>query len=289
MDDLFAAARLNILPIRSPFLGARSYVAGSIESTQSLAKELAGLWDSAGGAQALPFPVGSLLAAEEQSAGRGRFPGRRWEAAAGKNLLFTLRLAPGAAALPALPLRIGGALCEAAETYARRRGLIYERPPRLKWPNDLMFGDRKAAGILCEAGAAGVFAGIGLNCNQDGFPPRLELKATSLARELGQEVERWALLELFLASLAASLYDQAWRQRAEALLWRRGEEAEFLQGGAGGPAAGAAAPGAVGMRGRIEGLDETGCLLFKAEGNSLARAFASGELSYGGAHQGPHS
>ena len=148
------------------------------------------------------------------------------------------------------------------------------RPPRLKWPNDLMLADRKAGGILCEAGPEGVFAGIGLNCNQTLFPPDLEGGATSLVRELGLLVERWELLELFLEELARSLRDDQWRSRAQALLWRRGESDTFLPGLEGS----AFSKAAQGLSGTIEGIDELGSLLFRVGGASHAQSFAAGEL-----------
>jgi BirA family transcriptional regulator, biotin operon repressor / biotin---[acetyl-CoA-carboxylase] ligase len=253
-------AAMVTIPIRNPFPGAVSLLLESAESTQLEARRLAG----AG------FPHGSLVAAEVQSAGRGRFPERRWESEAGKNLLFTLFLEPGGPApgapQPGLPIRIGLALCGAVAAW--------RLAPRLKWPNDLMLADRKAAGVLCEAGPSGVFAGIGLNCNQVDFPHGLEA-ATSLCRELGREVDRWALLELFLGKLADSLGDAGWRRKAEAVLWKRGEAATFLPGRRGSGAG--AGQGA--LSGTIEGLDGDGSLLFRATGSASALAYAAGELS----------
>ncbi|MGA2547645.1 MAG: biotin--[acetyl-CoA-carboxylase] ligase [Rectinemataceae bacterium] len=260
---------MESIPIRNPFPGAVSLVVASTESTQAAAKRLAEN-------RFLPgqgFPPGSLIAAEAQTAGRGRFPERRWESEAGKNLLFTLFLdsvvlrLPEGKPLPGLPIRIGSALCEAVA--------IYTPAPRLKWPNDLMIGDRKAAGILCESGPSGVFAGIGLNCNQVVFPSGLDAKATSLARELGREVNRWALLELFLEALASSLVDANWRRRADAWLWMKGETLCFLPGLEG------SAEGGEALIGKFEGIDEEGSILLREEGAAVARAYASGELRAG--------
>lgn len=255
---------MESIPIRNPFPGARSYLMASTRSTQAEARLLA----ERGAAP------GSLVAAEAQTEGRGRFPERRWEAEAGKNLLFTIFLEPAAAGLPGLPIRIGAALCESVIAYSRSLGTEFARPPRIKWPNDLMLGDRKAAGILCEAGASGVFAGIGLNCNQVVFPASIEARTTSLAAELGREVYRWALLEVFLGRLAASLEDGDWLRKATAMLWKLGEAAVFSPGrlGADGD------QGSLPLTGVIEGLDEAGSLLFKEEGRIAARAYAAGEL-----------
>jgi BirA family transcriptional regulator, biotin operon repressor / biotin---[acetyl-CoA-carboxylase] ligase len=255
------------IEIRNPFPGACSFLIAKAESTQDEARRLA----------EKGYAPGSLVAAEEQGSGRGRFPGRAWESQAGKNLLFTIFLDPGTALLPGLPVRIGLALHAAVALYARRLGARYSAAPSIKWPNDLMIGRRKAAGILCEAGPKGVFAGIGLNCNQASFPPGLESKATSLALELGREVSRWSILELFLEFLIPSLSDPDWRRAAESRLWMRGEEASFSPGAS----ARSPSPGPEDrIKGTILGLDEAGSLLIQASGEGKPRAYAAGELSF---------
>ena len=242
------------IPIRNPFPGALCLLVESTASTQAEARVLAGNRHLPGQA----FPPGSLVAAQRQSAGRGRFPERTWESETGKNLLFTIFLEAETASLPGLPIRIGSALCEAVESLPLS--------PRLKWPNDLMLGDRKAAGILCEAGPSGVFAGIGLNCNQLAFPGELAARATSLAAELGRELDRWALLGRFLEALAASLGDALWREKAEARLWKMGESLVFLEGRGS-------------LVARIEGIDTEGSLLLREKGSATVRPHAAGELT----------
>ena len=278
---------MDEIPTRNPFRGGLRYWVARTESTQAEAKRLA----AAGS-----FPSGSLVAADEQTAGRGRFPERRWESEPGKNLLFTLFLDPRAARLPSglglpgLPIRMGSALCVASELYAKKIGASFASPPRLKWPNDLMLGDRKAAGILCESGAAGVFIGVGLNCNQRAFPVQLAAKATSLAIELGAVVDRWDFLELLLKSMEAALGDADWRAKAEGRLWRKGEDARLLPGAVGssrtpdadGEAGGGFLYGTIeGIDGTVEGIDGEGSLLFRENGTDRSTAYAAGELRVG--------
>jgi BirA family transcriptional regulator, biotin operon repressor / biotin---[acetyl-CoA-carboxylase] ligase len=255
------------LAIENPFPGAKAFLAETTASTQADAKALA----------AAGYPVGSLAAAEEQSAGRGRFPGRSWESEAGRNLLFTVYL--GRVGLSALPIRIGLALRSAVGDYAASLAPGLDDRLKLKWPNDLMIGDRKVAGILCESGSMGAFAGLGLNCNQAAFPPALAARATSLALELGREVERWAILELFLERLAATLgaeaSDEAWRDAADKALWRRGEAVSFLPGASG------RSEGEPPLLGILEGIDAAGSILIRAEGDPEARSYPSGELTAG--------
>jgi len=266
-------AAMEALGIRNPFPGGRSYLAAAVESTQDEARRLAEDWEERGAEPA--FPAGSLLAAEEQGAGRGRVAGRRWSSAPGMDLLFTLRLSPEAATLPALPLRIGAAVCRAASDLASSIGAAFPAPLRLKWPNDLMLGDRKASGILCEAGRLGVLAGIGVNCARRAFPEELREKATSLEAELGRPVDRWALLELILGEIRIALGCSEWRTGLEPLLWRRGEEVAF--------APGAAAEEGIEtepIRARLAGVDGTGALELELPGGRI-ESFLSGELTAG--------
>ena len=105
-----------------------------------------------------------LLAAEEQTAGRGR-RGRRWHSAPGADLTFSLvrRIARPARELAALSLVAGVALA----TVLRALGVAHAS---LKWPNDLMVQGAKLGGILVETRADGaatrVVVGIGINCRR---------------------------------------------------------------------------------------------------------------------------
>lgn len=111
------------------------------------------------------LPEGAVVA-ERQSAGRGR-EDRRWESSGG-DLLVTLVLRP------ALPLAFVGALgLEALAALADTLANLYHLDLTLKWPNDLMAGDRKVAGVLVEAcGAADRprFYTVGLGLNVHGLP-----------------------------------------------------------------------------------------------------------------------
>lgn len=105
---------------------------GSVTSTQDVAREL---------------PIGSIVIADHQTAGRGRLD-RRWEAPSGTALLVSFVLSPN----PLLSLAAGVAAAEACGPKVR-----------LKWPNDLLLDDRKLGGILVEAGPARAVCGIGIN------------------------------------------------------------------------------------------------------------------------------
>ena len=111
---------------------ARTVHLGSVASTQDVARDL---------------PLGSVVIADHQTAGRGRLE-HRWEAPSGTALLVSFVLAPN----PLLSLAAGVAAAEACD-----HGV------RLKWPNDLLLGGRKVGGILVEATAAKAVCGIGIN------------------------------------------------------------------------------------------------------------------------------
>jgi BirA family biotin operon repressor/biotin-[acetyl-CoA-carboxylase] ligase len=151
-----------------------------IGSTNDRARELAA-------AGAAPF---SVVIAELQTAGRGR-AGRRWDSPSGQGLWMSLLLRPAAAEAARLaPILMGLAACRAFERVAPSLGA------RLKWPNDVLLGDRKAAGVLCEAAPDGsVIAGVGVNVRQRlaDFPAELRGRAISLEMATGHPVGRGEL------------------------------------------------------------------------------------------------
>jgi BirA family biotin operon repressor/biotin-[acetyl-CoA-carboxylase] ligase len=136
-------------------------------STNTVARELA-----AAGA-----PHGTVVTADEQTAGRGR-QGRTWTAPPGAALLYSAVLRPLQPRHSLLPLAVALAVCETAERL--RPGIEC----KVKWPNDVHLEGRKLAGILIEARPQDGWAvlGIGLNLTiaPEDFPPELRTRATSL-------------------------------------------------------------------------------------------------------------
>jgi BirA family biotin operon repressor/biotin-[acetyl-CoA-carboxylase] ligase len=139
-------------------------------------------------------PEGSVAVTEEQTEGRGRL-GREWHAPPRTSVLVSVQLRPAVetARLPELSLVAGAAV---AESVAALTGL----EPAVKFPNDVLVGGRKVAGILAEARDGRVVLGIGVNVNQTdaGLPPDPRLPATSLRLETGAEQPRAELLALVL-------------------------------------------------------------------------------------------
>jgi BirA family biotin operon repressor/biotin-[acetyl-CoA-carboxylase] ligase len=186
-------------------------------------------------------PEGIVVAADHQTAGRGR-RGRTWSAPPGASLLFSILMRPPAAVMEATTMAVAVAVAEAVDEVA---GVA----PGLKWPNDLVLAgvdggtDRKLGGILAEADwpagsdvAAGyrrpsprqrvvVVVGVGLNVNWPAeLPDDLAESATSINHVIGRPVDREDLLVAILrrldrhyASLVAgdrpAVFD-AWRERS---------------------------------------------------------------------------
>ena len=170
--------------------GKKIFSFQSIDSTNNRARVLA-----VGGER-----EGTLVVAEEQTAGRGR-QGRTWVASAGENLMFSLILRPGIPPdkLNILPLGIAVAVAHGVQRFT-------SLPVYCKWPNDLLLHGRKFAGILMESalntrGFEYVIVGIGVNVNQETFPDPLQQRATSLALHAGHHLDRIGLLRAILESL----------------------------------------------------------------------------------------
>lgn len=143
---------------------------------------------------------GLAVVADEQTAGRGRLQ-RAWSSPKGAGLYFSILLRPSLAAerWPLLTfvaaLAVGDALREAA--------LI---TTDIKWPNDLLAGERKICGILAEAietpAGRAVVVGIGINLTNEAFPGELVDVATSVAHESARPAERESLLTALMRALA---------------------------------------------------------------------------------------
>lgn len=166
-------------------------------------------------------PEWSVVLADAQSAGRGR-RGRTWLSPPG-NLYLSVLLRPRFEALGVLPLIAGVALAEAAAEWGVEA--------RLKWPNDVVVGERKLAGVLAEAASSGgrvesVVLGIGMNLRLDPAAAPVELRAaiTSVEHESGRAVSAADAADAVLCRLAVWYHAlaregagpaiEAWRERS---------------------------------------------------------------------------
>jgi BirA family transcriptional regulator, biotin operon repressor / biotin---[acetyl-CoA-carboxylase] ligase len=142
-------------------------------------------------------PEGALVVAEEQTAGRGRL-GRRWLAPAGTSLLCSLQLRP-----PVPPERLPELTVVASHACAEAIATLTGFEPELKFPNDVLLGGRKVAGVLAEAREGRVVLGVGVNVNvtADELPQEVDRPATSLLVQTGREIDRAELLVELLERL----------------------------------------------------------------------------------------
>lgn len=141
------------------------------------------------------LPHGTVVVADQQTAGRGR-RGAAWCGVPGRDLMVSVLLRPPVGTvLSRIPLVAALALAIAVERQTRLR-------PRVKWPNDLWLGGRKLAGVLSESGGSAVVLGIGCNINSIARerPPEVAGIATSL-REAADGERWWNRTDLLLALL----------------------------------------------------------------------------------------
>lgn len=160
-------------------------------------------------------PDGGLVTADRQTAGRGRL-GRAWSSPAGRDLYASVILRPGVPAhgFGALALAVGVGLREGLLAAFGGAEIWRDRAwPELvlKWPNDVLLGGRKLAGILCESRWRGreveVVIGFGVNVHRtlDEFEPSLRTTATSLALQVPERRGRAIILAAVLAQLEREL------------------------------------------------------------------------------------
>ncbi|HAP43204.1 MAG: hypothetical protein A2087_08775 [Spirochaetes bacterium GWD1_61_31] len=210
---------------------------------------------------------GGVLA-DAQSAGRGRLPGRRWQAEPGASLLCTLWL-PRAEFQAAPPSLLVGAAVRLAleQCLTGELGRL-----EIKWPNDLLVDGRKLAGLLCEAAGDTVFCGLGLNIEPvtvgAAAAAAFRRPPTSLRQAFGQAPERGRLLAALADSLAALCGGRLdWLEVVQAHLAWRGQTVEFRPGLGNGPA----------VRGRLDGVAVDGSLVLTTDAGWYCAL--SGELT----------
>ncbi|MEZ4311331.1 MAG: biotin--[acetyl-CoA-carboxylase] ligase [Polyangiaceae bacterium] len=250
--------------------------------------------DDAKRAAAAGAPHGAVFLADAQRAGRGR-GGHTWHSPAGENLYLSMVLRPAVAAAEVAPITLAVGLATARVVRAALGGSAgvgvgvgdgvgvgagvgggagAGAGVALKWPNDVLVEGRKIAGVLVEGQLRGervasLVAGIGLNARTAAFPEELSDRATSLALEGVDSVDRSALAAALIAEVGAVV---ATYERARlAPMLREIRELDFLRG---------RAVDIDGARGLADGIDEVGRLLVR-EASGGVRAVASGEALLG--------
>jgi BirA family biotin operon repressor/biotin-[acetyl-CoA-carboxylase] ligase len=219
-------------------------------------------------------PEGTVVLAEEQTAGRGRL-GATWHSPPGSGLYLSVLFRPPGAAADATRFTLVSAVaaCEAV------RGVGAEEVA-IKWPNDLLWRGRKVAGTLAELRTTGtavldLVVGTGFNVAQEGeddFPPELAGRAASLRMATGGAVDRERLFALYVADLlqgARRLRAGHWeavRARWSALAFAASGGRVRVLPGRGEPS----------FEGVTEGIDASGALRVRDERGAL-RSLSLGE------------
>src|SRR4029077_10656152 len=173
-------------------------------------------------------PEGTVVLAEEQTAGRGR-AGRAWHSERGTGIYATLLLRPKISPVQAPLLTMMAGLSARAAVQAQT-GLEVD----LKWPNDLMLAGKKLGGILTEMHAEPsqvrfVIVGVGLNVNQEKFPADLAGKSTSLRMETGRAQSRLEVLVQFLRQFERD-YQELLREGAKSVVKRFEATSSYARG-----------------------------------------------------------
>ena len=170
-------------------------------------------------------PEGSVFVAEEQTAGRGR-GAHHWQSAPSAGIYCSVVLRPALPPSEALVLSLAAGLA----VHSAVQQIDSRVVPDLKWPNDLMIGDKKFCGILTEMNAEAtrvrhIVVGIGINVNQTKFPPELQPIATSLRLASGTEWSRVELCAALLKSLDREYQDLLEKPGAHESILRRFQDA----------------------------------------------------------------
>jgi len=159
-------------------------------------------------------PSGLVIVADAQDRGRGAH-GRVWSSPPGEDLYFSIleRRTLDGAQLPWLTLAVGLGVRDAVSGYAS--------DARCKWPNDVLIGDRKCAGILVESSSMGnrvgpFVIGVGLDVNRTVFAPELAEAATSLRLASNHSLTRETVLANVLSAIEARV-DQLHAGQRDAL------------------------------------------------------------------------
>lgn len=193
-------------------------------------------------------PHGTAVVAGEQTAGQGRH-GRKWHSAPGAGLYLSIVLRLHQAGL--LTMALGLAAADAIPI-----------PCDLRWPNDVLIGRRKCAGVLVTAEPGAFIAGIGINLNHESFPSEIAGVATSLRIETGREWDRRTILDRLLPAVdrwIAAGREEVLAAFARRSSWVRGKRVVVE-----------------GERGITDGLDDQGFLWLRREDGARRKILAGG-------------
>lgn len=255
--DRLLAAEISS-ELQTEIIARKLYCLEEVDSTNVYARQLA----EAGAVD------GTVIIADQQSAGRGRL-GRCWESPSAVNLYCSILLRPQIPVQQAPQLTFLSAVA-VADTLCQ----LYQLSARVKWPNDVLVGGAKIAGLLNEMNAETeqvhfVILGIGVNLNMtaEQFPPELNYPATSVFLETEKSVDRTQFVRAFLGNIDRcyrEFNDQGFspiRRRWEAYSDLMNSRARIDQGNES-------------LAGTVVGLDSDGALRLQLEDGRVERIMA---------------
>ncbi|MGO9262564.1 MAG: biotin--[acetyl-CoA-carboxylase] ligase [Bryobacteraceae bacterium] len=203
--------------------------------------------------------LGAVVLADRQTAGQGRH-GHSWHSEPGHGIYCSVVLEPTPFLTLALGLAAQHAIVEATSLVAD-----------LRWPNDLLLGGSKVAGILVQLVDGRAIAGIGINVNHTAFPPELAREATSLRLHAGRAIAREEILIALLAaidSFAAESGETILRLFTHASSYACGRRVTVEQ------------PGGT-IVGTTAGLDPSGYLMVRKDDGTVTLIVAGGVRAAG--------
>jgi BirA family biotin operon repressor/biotin-[acetyl-CoA-carboxylase] ligase len=260
--------RLDLAAIRSALIGTR--FAGKLRHFQQVDSTSTLLLQAA----ASNAPEGTAFLADEQTSGRGR-GGHTWHSAPGDGLYLSALVQPPLPLRDALHLSLATGLA-AWQAIHETTGISID----IRWPNDLLLGNKKLGGILVETAVEPgldpllryAVIGIGINVHHTAFPPDLASLATSLALEADVPVAREPLLIALLRQIDIELM----RLEGTSLLNGKNLLERFTQYSTWVSGKRVHVPEQGGYTGTTAGLDSRGFLLVQADDGTQRTVLSGG-------------
>jgi BirA family biotin operon repressor/biotin-[acetyl-CoA-carboxylase] ligase len=247
--------------LKTKLIGRHVHCYQSVKSTNDLAVRLA----------ETGAPEGTIVTAEQQTGGRGRF-GRVWHSPPGCGVYLSVILRPILHPEQAPGMSIMTALALAETLSEELPGKI-----KIKWPNDVLISGKKTAGILTELAAdhkkiSYVVVGVGINVNHrsEDFPDELKPIATSVRINLRKKCDRIALLQRFLVIL-----EKEYQQYRTSLLKNSHKKLRMYSSLIGSEVS--LKSGRREICGTVVDIDANGALMLEIDGQ--VRAITSGEVT----------
>lgn len=179
---------------------------------------------------------GDVFTADFQTAGRGRLD-HKWISPPGANVIMSAVLSVRGMSpeqVSTLPLVVGLAVARGLSPFVSRGQTLDSQGtvPMLKWPNDVLIGGRKVAGILCELDGEKVIAGIGINVKLQKFPDEIEKTAISLEEAVGTVPKDTGSVPVVREAVLGEigrLYE-VWVEKGFGAIWPEIAKIDYLRG-----------------------------------------------------------